>query len=170
MAELERDRKDGATALRCVVITVSSTCSLETDDNGVEIARILTDAGHTLVERSVVPEEPARMALVLRHWIASDADAVIVNGGTGLRPGESAAEIAYRFIDRELPAFAQIFHTLAYEHVGAQAILGRAVGGVARGKAVFVIPGERWATDLCVRRLILPELVHLITLAREKQP
>jgi molybdenum cofactor biosynthesis protein B len=41
-------------------------------------------------------------------------------------------------------------------------MLSRAVGGVARGKLVFSLPGSTAAVELAMSRLILPELGHLL--------
>ena len=40
-------------------------------------------------------------------------------------------------------------------------MVSRALGGLARGKPVFALPGSRAAVRLGLERLILPELGHL---------
>jgi molybdenum cofactor biosynthesis protein B len=154
-------------SLRSAVITVSDTRTLETDESGAEVSRFLTEAGHQVVERTVVPDEPGRIALVLRHWLASDVDAVILNGGTGIAPRDGTVEVVRQFLDRELPGFGEIFRMLSYKQVGAAAMLSRAVGGIARGKAVFALPGSRRAVGLAMEKLIVPELRHVVYEARK---
>jgi len=42
----------------------------------------------------------------------------------------------------------------------------RAVAGVAGGKGVFCIPGSPQAVRLCLEKLILPEVGHIVFHAR----
>ena len=51
---------------------------------------------------------------------------------------------------------------LSYGEIGRGAMMSRAVGGVAGGKVVFAMPGSSGAVELGMRKLILPELGHLI--------
>ena len=41
-------------------------------------------------------------------------------------------------------------------------MLSRAVGGIARGKPLFSLPGSPAAVTLALERLVLPELSHLL--------
>jgi molybdenum cofactor biosynthesis protein B len=41
-------------------------------------------------------------------------------------------------------------------------MLSRACAGVARRTLVFLLPGSQAAVELAMRRLILPELGHLV--------
>jgi molybdenum cofactor biosynthesis protein B len=41
-------------------------------------------------------------------------------------------------------------------------MLSRALGGIARGKLLFALPGSTAAVTLAMQRLILPELGHLL--------
>jgi molybdenum cofactor biosynthesis protein B len=55
---------------------------------------------------------------------------------------------------------------LSYQEIGSRAIASRAVAGVYQGKLVFSLPGSSNAVKLAVEKLILPELVHLVTQLR----
>jgi len=66
-----------------------------------------------------------------------------------------------------VPGFGEVFRRLGYDEIGSAAILSRAIAGVAKGKAIFCIPGSPNAVHLCLSRLILPEAAHLIKHARE---
>lgn len=162
-AEEHRQRgRDRIQALACAVITVSDTRSLETDESGQEIARQLKNAGHEVVERTVVPDDPDRIELVLKHWLRADIQAVILNGGTGIARRDGTVEVVRRLLDRELDGFGELFRMLSFEQVGAAAMLSRALGGVAQGKVVFALPGSRKAVELALEKLIIPELRHLV--------
>ncbi|MCZ6792347.1 MAG: MogA/MoaB family molybdenum cofactor biosynthesis protein [Planctomycetota bacterium] len=150
-------------SVRCAVVTVSDTRTLETDESGVEIARLLEEHGHRVIERSVVPDEPGKISLVLRHWLGcADVDAAILNGGTGIAKRDGTVEAVRQFLDTELPGFGELFRYLSYQQVGASAMLSRSFAGIASGKLVFALPGSRKAVKLAMERLILPELRHLV--------
>ena len=51
---------------------------------------------------------------------------------------------------------------LSFQEVGSAAMLSTAIGGIARGKPVFALPGSPKACRLAMERLILPELGHLL--------
>ena len=161
-AEDHRQRgEDRIEALTCVVITVSDTRTLETDESGKEIVHELVKAGHDVIERTIVPDEPSRIDLVLRHWLKADVQAVILNGGTGISPRDGTVEVVRQLLDRELEGFGELFRMLSFDQVGAAAMLSRALGGIAQGKVVFALPGSRKAVALALEKLIVPELRHI---------
>jgi molybdenum cofactor biosynthesis protein B len=162
---VEEHRKKGReenVSLRCAIITVSDTRTLETDESGAEIAQQLDEDGHQVLERTVVPDEPDRIGVVLRHWLAAEVDVVLLNGGTGVAARDGTIEVIEQFLDRDIPGFGELFRMLSYEQVGAAAMLSRASGGVAQGKAVFGLPGSRRAVQLGMEKLIIPELRHIM--------
>jgi molybdopterin adenylyltransferase len=161
-------RARAAAGVRCAVITVSDTRTLETDESGKEMVRLLEARGHRAVSRDVVPDEPAQIALALRGRLADPGvDAVLLNGGTGIAARDGTVEVVRAFIDRELQGFGELFRQLSYGQVRAAAMLSRAVGGIAAGKPVFSLPGSRPAVVLGMEELILPELGHLIAEIRK---
>ena len=165
MAETSLSCDATAAAPRWAVISIGGALTIETDQNGKEVQRLLIEAGHAVVERTVVPEEATRFINVLRHWIAADVSGVVVTGGSGLGLGESAVEIARRFFDREIPAFEQIFACLAYQAIGAAALSARAAAGLAGRKVVVVLPEGLWAVRLGMEKLILPEVQRVQRMA-----
>jgi len=162
VGDTARDVGSRREALRCAIVTVSDTRTLETDETGSEVFRLLEAAGHRIVERTVVPEDPARVALVIRHWISAEIDVLLVNGGRGTWTRDGTIEVIRRFLDREIPGFAQIFTMLAHKQVGSPAMLLEAVAGLAHGKLIFALPEAKWAVDLCMEKLIVPELQRVI--------
>jgi molybdenum cofactor biosynthesis protein B len=55
---------------------------------------------------------------------------------------------------------------LSFQEIGSAAMLSRAVAGVAGTTVVFSMPGSTKAVELAMRRLVLPELGHLVALVR----
>ena len=163
----QRRALDENESLRSAVITVSDSRTLETDESGLAICRQLANVGHQVLERTVVPDEPGRIAHVLRHWLQADVDAILLNGGTGIAARDGTIEVVRRFLDKEIPGFGELFRMLSFKQVGAAAMLSRAAGGIAQGKAVFALPGSRRAVELAMEKLIVPELRHVIYEARK---
>ncbi|EQD46990.1 molybdenum cofactor synthesis domain-containing protein, partial [mine drainage metagenome] len=51
---------------------------------------------------------------------------------------------------------------LSYKDVGTAAMLSRASGFIVNRKAVFCLPGSPDAASLGLKKLILPEVGHLL--------
>ncbi|HMK95638.1 MAG TPA: molybdopterin-binding protein, partial [Candidatus Limnocylindrales bacterium] len=68
---------------------------------------------------------------------------------------------------KNLPGFGEFFRSISFEKVGSAAVLSRAAAGVAKGKALFCIPGSPHAVRIAVEMLILPESPHIVEHARE---
>jgi molybdenum cofactor biosynthesis protein B len=97
----------------------------------------------------------------------SDLDVAIFSGGTGITPTDITIETVTPFFEKTLPGFGEFFRRLSFDRVGSAAILSRAVAGVAKGKALFCIPGSPEAVRVAVEMLILPEAAHIVKHARE---
>jgi molybdenum cofactor biosynthesis protein B len=144
------------------VITVSDTRTLETDTGGALVAEHLEAARHPVVSRSIVSDDPERIAKALGDALANEAvRAVVLTGGTGVAPRDVTPESVTPLLDREIPGFGELFRLLSYDDIGSAALLSRALAGLAQGRVVFVIPGSRGAVRLAMEKLIVPEIGHL---------
>lgn len=92
----------------------------------------------------------------------SDADAVVICGGTGLTRLDLTIEAVEPLLEKTLPGFGEIFRMLSLEEVGTRAMLTRAVAGIYRGKPIFCLPGSPNAARLG-SELILEEIEHILT-------
>ena len=165
---LPEHRKNAAQNARVAIITVSDTRDLKSDKSGQEIARLVEEAKHAVADRVVVCDEPTPIGAALRGFLGdAGVDAVILTGGTGLAARDGTVEVVRRFLDREIPGFGELFRALSFEEIGAAAMLSRALGGLASGKAVFSLPGSTNAVRTAMVKLILPELGHLLTEIRK---
>lgn len=149
-------------AVPTAIVTVSDTRTVETDTGGALVEEMLTAAGQPVCGRRIVPDEPVAIRGALAEAVAAtDARAIIVTGGTGIAPRDVTPDTIEPELDRVIPGFGELFRMLSYEDIGSAALLSRALGGLADGKVVFVIPGSRGAVRLAMEKLILPELGHL---------
>jgi len=156
-------RAQSPTSVACFVLTVSDTRTLETETSGRTIGALLVEAGHTVVDRQVVKDEPAAVQHAIREEIARGrARAIITTGGTGIAKRDSTYEAVTELFEKRLDGFGEIFRMLSYQEIGSAAILSRAAAGVAYGCIIFMLPGSEAAVRLGTTRLILPELGHIV--------
>jgi molybdenum cofactor biosynthesis protein B len=144
------------------VLTVSDSRTLATETSGRTIADLLQAAGHVVVGRDLVKDEPADVARVVADRAAGgDARAIITTGGTGLSSRDSTYEALTALFSKRLDGFGELFRMLSFQEIGSAAMLSRATAGVVNGCAVFLLPGSEAAVRLAMTRLILPELGHI---------
>ena len=149
--------------LNLCVLTVSDSRTLANDSSGDYLIQSLTDAGHRLVERKLLPDDRYKLRAAVSQWIADEAvDGILVTGGTGFTGRDSTPEALLPLLDKQMPGFGELFRALSFQQIGSGAMLSRAIGGIARGKVVFAMPGSTKAVELAMTRLILPELRHLL--------
>jgi molybdenum cofactor biosynthesis protein B len=164
-------RRQAAHAVPTAVITVSDTRTLATDTGGACAAELLAGAGHPVALREIVKDDADAIAALLRSALArDDVRAVVLTGGTGISPRDVTPEAVAPLLERELPGFGELFRALSYQEIGSAALLSRALGGVASGKLVFVLPGSRAGVRLALEKLVLPELGHLASEAAKGKP
>jgi molybdenum cofactor biosynthesis protein B len=163
----EQHKAQGPKSLRCAVITVSDTRTLETDTGGQSVVVALTAAGHTVAHREIIPDEPERMRPLLASLKGrDDLDAILMTGGTGITSRDQTYETVTSLLDKPLPGYGEVFRLLSYQEIGPAAILSRAVGGLLGRKVLLTMPGSPAAVRLAMEKIIVPELSHLVREAR----
>jgi len=163
----EQHRQNSPTKVRCAVITVSDTRSLETDSSGQAIVDSLEEAGHEVAERAIVPDDPTRIEqLVQRLAQSSEIEAILLTGGTGIAARDQTPDTLAKMLTQELPGYGELFRMLSYQEIGPAAMLSRAFGGLIGETVLLTMPGSTAAVRLAMEKLILPELSHLVSLAR----
>ena len=144
-------------------MTVSDTRTLETDSSGALIVSLAETAGHRVIERAIVPDEPDRMRPLLLQWLARrNLSAILITGGTGISARDLTFETVSSILTKPLPGYGELFRMLSYSEIGPAAILSRAIGGLVGEVAVLVMPGSRAAVELAMTKIILPELPHMV--------
>jgi molybdenum cofactor biosynthesis protein B len=159
----EASADPAAAVARCAVVTLSDTRTPDTDKSGRKIQELLRDAGHTVADYRLIPDDPQKLQALLGELLGRyDVDVVLTNGGTGISRRDQTVGVVERVIEQPLPGFGELFRMLSWEQIGSGAMLSRAVGGVAKGKLVFAMPGSTAAVELAMTKLVLPELKHLL--------
>ena len=168
MSNVPDEHKSNApTAIGCAVITVSDTRTLETDTGGQTLIERLESAGHVVVQREIIPDEPTSMRQLLEELRErDDVDAVLMTGGTGLTSRDQTYETVTSLLTKPLPGYGELFRMLSYEDIGPATMLSRATGGLMNRTLLLTMPGSRAAVELAMDKVILPELGHLVREAR----
>jgi molybdenum cofactor biosynthesis protein B len=148
--------------LSLALLTISDTRTPETDTNGAYLKAQIAAAGHRVVHYEILPDEPEQVVAMLQKLAQTDAQVVLLNGGTGISPRDNTYDAVSSLLEKTLPGFGEIFRMLSYEQVGAAAMLSRAVAGIYAGRVIFSTPGSHKAVQLAWEKLILPELTHLV--------
>ena len=160
---VEDHRAESPTSVRCFIITVSDSRDEKTDTSGPLLRERLAEAGHQVAGYRVVPDEPETVTAMVREIVSTGkADAVLLNGGTGLSRRDSTFEALDRLLDKRLQGFGELFRFLSYQEIGPAAMSSRAVAGSVGPVAVFSTPGSPEAVRLALETLILPELGHMV--------
>jgi molybdenum cofactor biosynthesis protein B len=163
----EEHQAQGPQSVRCAVITVSDTRTLETDTGGRAVIDHLSAAGHSIVCREIIPDEPTRMRPLLESLRQrDDVDVILMTGGTGITSRDQTFETVSSLLDKPLPGYGEIFRMLSYQEIGPAAILSRAVGGLLGRKVLLTMPGSPAAVRLAMEKIIIPQLPHLLREAR----
>ena len=146
----------------CFVLSMSDTRTLAEDTSAQAIVDLLEGAGHTIVGRALLKDEPAEVTGLVQAEIARHAARVIITtGGTGIAKRDSTYEAITGLFDKTIIGFGELFRMLSFQEIGPAAMLSRATAGVSGGCAIFVLPGSEHAVRLAMTRLILPELGHI---------
>ena len=156
-------RAQSPSSVACFVLTVSDTRTLATETSGRAIAELLQGAGHVVVGREVVKDEPRDVARVVEDQAGrGEARVIITTGGTGLSSRDSTYEALTSLFSKRIDGFGELFRMISFQEIGSAAMLSRATAGIVKGCSVFLLPGSEAAVRLAMTKLILPELGHIV--------
>ena len=120
-------------SLGLAVMTVSDTRTLASDASGDRVIALAEAAGHRILERVIVPDEPDRIRPILVDWSRLEQmDAILVTGGTGISPRDQTFETVSALLTRPLPGYGELFRMLSFAEIGPACMLSRAVGRADR--------------------------------------
>ena len=145
--------------LGIAIMTVSDTRTEATDKSGDTLVKLLTEAGHSLAEKRIVPDDVYRIRAAASQWIADSAiNAIITTGGTGITGRDTTPEAVKALLDKEIEGFGEVFRTVSYEEIGTSTIQSRALAGVANATFIFCLPGSTGACRTGWGKLISHQL------------
>ena len=165
MSEAEH-KAQAPQSVRCFVVTVSDTRTEDTDTSGRAIVELLAKAGHAVVGRAILKDDPALVRSAVERQLATTKETgpqiIITTGGTGITSRDATFEAVDAMLDKRLDGFGELFRMLSYEQIGPAAMMSRATAGLAAGRIIVSLPGSEAAVRLAMEKLLLPELGHLV--------
>jgi molybdenum cofactor biosynthesis protein B len=146
-------------AVNVAVVVVSDSRTLEDDRSGKTIVELLSEAGHKIATREIVPDNREAIRAALQRFIADDAvDAVITTGGTGITGRDVTPEAMAPLVTKAIPGFGELFRWLSFEEIGTSTIQSRAEAALCSGTLVFLLPGSTGAVKTAMNRILLQQL------------
>jgi molybdenum cofactor biosynthesis protein B len=177
LSQVAKDHKGTAPKSFGVFIVTCSTSRFKQekagqspeDISGDIIERLATVAGHHISGRRLISDSKTMIQRTTRQALRSkDVDALIITGGTGISPRDITIETITPLFTRQIPGFGELFRKLSFDKIGSAAMMSRALAGLAQEKAIFCLPGSPDAVQIAMEKLILPELGHVIRIAKQK--
>ncbi len=145
--------------LNICVLVISDSRTEKTDKSGKLLEKRMTDNGHKVYEKSIVPDELAQIRSRVSNWIADEnVDVVISTGGTGVTGRDGTPEAASVLFEKEIAGFGEMFRMISYEEIGTSSLQSRAIAGVANGTYVFCLPGSSGACATAWDKIISHQL------------
>ncbi|NLA15159.1 MAG: molybdenum cofactor synthesis protein [Bacteroidales bacterium] len=133
---------------RVSVITVSDRAyeGVYEDCSGPQLERLLQEfckQNHwpVTVSRTLLPDDPDRLRLVLENVIQEGYDMIFTTGGTGIGPSDMTPYVVKPFFDKEIPGLMEYIR-VTYGKENPNALLSAAVAGVAGKTLIFTLPGS----------------------------
>lgn len=129
--------------LSIAVLTVSDTRVRADDRSGDTLAARLTQAGHRLADRDIVPDEAVSIREKVEGWIRDPSiDVILTTGGTGFTGRDVTPEAIEPLFEKRMDGFSAVFHRISYDKIGTSTLQSRATAGVAGATYIFVLPGS----------------------------
>jgi molybdenum cofactor biosynthesis protein B len=137
---------DQFVGLGVAVLTVSDTRNSSNDTSGDFLANAVVEAGHNLLDRSLVPDDVYLLRAQVSPWIADpEIQVVLSTGGTGFALRDSTPEALKVLFDKDVEGFGEMFRKVSWDEIGTSTIQSRAFAGLANGTLIVCLPGSTGA-------------------------
>ncbi len=122
-----RDQKVSASF---ALLVTSDSRTPETDETGKLAKKLLSEAGHEVIEYGIVPNDSDK----IKDWLVkvienSETQIIITSGGTGIGSVDKTVDTVKDLFEKELPGFGEYFRRLSYEEVGTAGLMSRSTAG-----------------------------------------
>ena len=135
------------------------------DLSGPELERLLTEAGFSVRQRAVLPDEQNLISTALKDYCDNmQVDLILTTGGTGLSPRDYTPEATKDVIEREVPGIPEAMRAESLK-ITKNAMLSRATAGIRGSTLIINMPGSLKAARECfeVIRPALPHAMEILT-------
>ena len=127
--------------LNIAVLTISDSRTEENDKSGQVLVERLRNAGHSLADKKIVPDNIYDIRSIVSQWIADPVvHAVVTTGGTGVTGRDGTPEAVKVLLDKQIEGFGELFRMISYQEIKTSSLQSRALAGVANGTYIFCLP------------------------------
>ncbi len=142
--------------ISCAIMTISDTRTEKTDESGQVLETRIKEAGHLVVDRSLVADEVDAIQHQLRALIQNQqVDVVITTGGTGITRRDITPEAIDPLSTKHIQGFGELFRMLSYRDIGTSTIQSRADAWLCDDTLVFALPGSPNAIRLAWDEILM---------------
>ena len=132
--------------INIAVITISDSRTRENDTSGDTLEKRITDAGHKMIKRTIIPDDVSKIQDTLGTMSKEEEiDCIITTGGTGLTGRDTTPEAVKAIASKHIDGFGELFRQVSFEKIGTSAIQSRAVAALINSTYVFCLPGSTGA-------------------------
>jgi len=132
--------------INIAVITISDSRTEENDTSGDTLEKRITDAGHKMIKRTIIPDDVSKIQDTLGTMSKEEEiDCIITTGGTGLTGRDTTPEAVKAIASKHIDGFGELFRQVSFEKIGTSAIQSRAVAALINSTYVFCLPGSTGA-------------------------
>lgn len=163
---MELEVYEGKLPLEAAIITASDKGSRgeREDTSGDKAQEMLEEAGYTVVERCIVPDEQKQLEAKMKELADKGVALVVTTGGTGFSERDVTPEATIAVCDRLAPGIPEAMRALSLK-ITPRAMLSRAAAGICKRTLIVNLPGSKKAVAECLE-FILPSLEHGIEILR----
>jgi len=156
---LERSKK----SVNVAIVVVSDSKTKDTDESGRIACGLLKKKGHSIVSCDLIGNDSnAIVSTLSRLTNRTDVDVILTIGGTGISKNDITVDTLSPLLEKKLEGFGEMFRTMSFKQVGTGALMSRSTAGVINRKVVLCVPGSTGAVELAVKRIIIPEIGHMV--------
>lgn len=132
------------------------------DQSAKTATTLIEQAGYDIVEYHIIPDDKQQIQKQVQTL--TKPDVILFMGGTGVTQDDLTPEALTPLFTKKLTSFNQLFTYLSYKQIGSACILSRATAGIYKNKLVIALPGSPDAVKLALKKIILPEVGHILKL------
>jgi len=161
----------GDSAIVAYAVLTSSdkgSAGKRTDTSGDAVVEMMQNAGHTLVARTILPDEFNELSEQIIAWSdAGEADLILTTGGTGLSSRDVMPEVTKSLIEFDIPGMAEAMRSESF-NATKMSMISRAVVGVRGSTLIINLPGSTAGVkdNLAV---VIPVITHAVEVLQGRQ-
>ena len=133
-------------SINIAIITISDSRTKDDDTSGDTLEKRITDGGHTVIKRTIIPDDVSLIKDTLDTMSKEEnIDCIITTGGTGLTGRDTTPEAVKAIASKHIDGFGELFRQVSFKKIGTSAIQSRAVAALINSTYVFCLPGSTGA-------------------------